>query len=738
MALTTNSQDRVLGKRYRLLHALGTGASAHVFLAEDLMLQRRVAVKVLLPALSQDQAFLRRFRAEARAAGSLNHPNVMRVFDWGEDAQGKDAPYLVLEYLRGGTLRQLLDHGLLLTPAQAVRVGSEAAQGLAYAHARGIVHRDIKPANLLFDEEGRVRVGDFGVARALAESSWTEPAGAVVGTARYASPEQAQGHPIDGRSDVYALALVLYEAVTGSVPFVGDTPVGTLMARIGQPLPPRATLGQLSDLLMSAAHPHIDARPSAGELAQSLTGLAGQLPSPAPLPLEMSRDGTGGPPADRPGDLTLAPVGHPTSDGDLTATALHGPSGSDTQIGAPSNTAVLHPTVAAPSGAAPGGTQVGPATNAMPATETGAGTPRSDAGTAVAARRRRRALPWVLTAIGLAMLLAAGAVYAFKSKLFTPSHRVPDVVGMTSAQAQRALHTDQFTVTVSARRHSTTVPNGHVISQQPGSTSSLKEGSDVKVVVSRGLPVEKVPSLLGFDCAGAQRILRVVNLYGSCPPAAAQYSSSVPSGQVITWTYLATNRPTSAPWHSTITVIVSNGPPLVAVPQVTGMTYANAAAAISRQNLKATESRQSDPRVPAGEVIGSNPTSGQQVQQGSTVTVEVSSGPPQVQVPNGLLGLSLNEAEAILRAVGLRVGTVSGPRSGVVSGSEPTTGGSATQGSAVNLTLNSTGGGGQANTSSGNNASSGNGSSTKSGASGSGSGTSPTTTAPKGNHDNGQ
>ena len=215
MPLITDSIGRVLGKRYRLLSALGTGASAHVFLAEDVSLQRHVAVKVLQPGLATDEAFLKRFRAEARSVASLNHPHVLRVFDWGEE---DGEPYLVLEYLGGGSLRDLLDRDVRLSHSQAAVLGMEVAQGLAYAHARGLVHRDIKPANLLFDEEGRVRVADFGVARALAEAAWTEPAGAMVGTARYISPEAAEGRPVDGRADVYSLALVLYEAGRGPCP----------------------------------------------------------------------------------------------------------------------------------------------------------------------------------------------------------------------------------------------------------------------------------------------------------------------------------------------------------------------------------------------------------------------------------------------------------------------------------------------------------------------------------------
>ncbi|MDP9441449.1 MAG: protein kinase, partial [Actinomycetota bacterium] len=181
---------RVLGGRYRLVAPIGTGASAHVYVADDVTLGRRVAVKILHPALARDDSFLRRFRAEAQAVAALRHPHIMNVYDWGQD---EDGPFLVLEHLEGGSLRDILDAGHRLSPSQALQVGLEAARGLEYAHRRGLVHRDIKPANLLFDEEGRLSIADFGLARALAEAAWTEPAGAVLGTARYASPEQAKG-----------------------------------------------------------------------------------------------------------------------------------------------------------------------------------------------------------------------------------------------------------------------------------------------------------------------------------------------------------------------------------------------------------------------------------------------------------------------------------------------------------------------------------------------------------------
>ena len=277
----TDRVGQVLSERYRLLAPIGTGASASVYLADDVTLRRRVAVKILHDALAGDEAFLRRFRAEAQAAAALNHPHIMSVFDWGHD----DVPFLVTEYLGGGSLRTMLDHGRLLTPAQALMVGLEAARGLDYAHRRGFVHRDIKPANLLFDEEARLRIADFGLARALAEAAWTEPQGAVLGTARYASPEQARGETLDGRSDVYSLALVMIEAVTGTVPFAADTTIGTLMARVDQPVTVPEALGPLRAPLEAAGQPRPADRPDAATFTRLLMDAADDLDRPEPLVL---------------------------------------------------------------------------------------------------------------------------------------------------------------------------------------------------------------------------------------------------------------------------------------------------------------------------------------------------------------------------------------------------------------------------------------------------------------------
>jgi eukaryotic-like serine/threonine-protein kinase len=285
-----DSVGRVLNGRYRLTRPLGVGASAHVYVAEDVSLRRLVAIKVLHPALAGDEGFLRRFRAESRVVASLRHENILTVYDWGED---HGAPYLVMELLTGGSLRSMMDKGSLLSPAQAAEVGIQASAALDYAHRRGLVHRDIKPANLIFDGEGKVRVADFGLARALAEATWTEPAGAVVGTARYAAPEQAKGRQLDGKADVYSLALVLTEATTGTVPFAADTTLGTLMARIEKPLVVPQQAGPLGPVLEAAGTVDPEARVDAAALGRRLAAAAAKLPAPAALPLAGPLSGRG-------------------------------------------------------------------------------------------------------------------------------------------------------------------------------------------------------------------------------------------------------------------------------------------------------------------------------------------------------------------------------------------------------------------------------------------------------------
>src|ERR671936_668982 len=235
MAVSDTLIDTLFDGRYRILRKLGSGGMANVYLAEDQELGRRVAIKILNDRHANDDQFVERFRREAKNAAGLSHPNIVSIYDRGE-AEG--TYYIAMEYLEGRTLKELIvSRGPAPIPV-AIDYARQILSALRFAHRNGIVHRDIKPHNVLVDGEGRVKVTDFGIARAGAASQMTE-AGSIVGTAQYLSPEQAKGTAVDQRSDIYSLGIVLYELLTGSVPFTGDTPVEIAMKHISEtPVPP--------------------------------------------------------------------------------------------------------------------------------------------------------------------------------------------------------------------------------------------------------------------------------------------------------------------------------------------------------------------------------------------------------------------------------------------------------------------------------------------------------------------
>ena len=642
MSTITESIGRVLAGRYRIESALGSGASANVFAAFDTTLQRRVAVKVLHPALAADGAFLRRFRSEAQSAAALTHAHVLAVYDWGEDDQG---PFLVLEFLGGGSLRDMFDRGTRLSLSQAVAVGTQAADGLAYAHGRGFVHRDVKPANLLFDTEQRLRVADFGLARALSEAALTEPAGATVGTARYAAPEQAMGQRIDGRADVYALALVLYEAVTGTVPFAADTTVATLMGRVDARLPEHDALGVLGALLDEAADPHPDRRLDAATLAARLRQLATGLPPPEPLPLAV---GT------HPGVAAPGPPS-PRAPGDLTE----------------------HGMVSAPPPPAPApGRRAGRGGDDPDVLAFAAAVGLTD-GEDPAPRRRRR-WPWIVAVLVLVGGgLGAGAALALaKTKLLTPSHRLPSITGLTTTQAAAAVRRDHFQVVVRSQATSLSAPAGRILAQSPRPRTRLKEGSSVSVVVSSGLPSEAVPDLSGVtgDCPAVSAALTQAHFQASCSDV---HSTTVDKGKVIDW-----NPKTSALYGATVTVTVSAGPPIETIPSLTGQTCQGATTTLQALGLTATCTQEYS-AVPNGEVVSWNPTG--QVTQGTAVAIVVSEGPQPVTIPGNLYSMTVSEAIGALQALNLNPISGGGSLSGHVFLSNPTPNTSVLPGSTVTI-----------------------------------------------------
>jgi serine/threonine-protein kinase len=615
---------RVLGGRYRLLAPIGTGASAHVYSADDVKLRRRVAVKVLHSALADDEAFLRRFRAEAQAVAGLRHPNILHVYDWGED---DGSPFLVLELLGGGSLRSLLDTGYRLTPSQALLVGLDAAKALDYAHRRGLVHRDIKPANLLFDEEGRLCIADFGIARALAEAAWTEPAGAVLGTARYASPEQVEGAAVDGRSDVYALALVLVEAVTGRVPFAADTTIATLMGRVGKAIPVPPEMGPLASAIELAGQAEPADRVDAAGLVQALDRAARSLPRPDPLPLT----GT------RPIDDTTVAV-------DLT---------------------VLPPRrVEAP---ALGEPLPGPVPEAEDSSAE-----RDDA----PPRRKRRWALLIVMAMVVALALGGGAYVLGQAA--TPSHPVVDLVRKVPAAARAALAPEKLKVRVAGHEFNEDIPLGEVVRQHPAAGQKLKEGRSVSVWLSNGPQPRTVPDLSGRTGDEAKDILGNLGLKAVLVP---KYDETAAPGSVMDWDHKTDQLLPG----SEVQVTVSNGPEPRTISDWRGKPFDDTLRqAFSDAGLKIKRVDVFDDTIPPGSVVSTSPAAGQTAKRDSTVTVNVSKGPDLVAVPD-VTGMSVDQATAALQAAGLVQSNVYGPVKKRVFATDPSAGVKVKRGTGVSL-----------------------------------------------------
>ena len=586
---------RVLAGRYRLLGSIGAGASGRVYVADDVRLRRRVAVKVLHGGLAEDSGFLRRFRSEAQHAASLHHPHIVAVYDWGEDG---GLPFMVLELLQGGSLRALVDAGGRLSPAQAAHLGRQVAQALHYAHTRGVVHRDIKSANLLFDEHGIVRVADFGLARALAEASWTEPDGGLMGTARYAAPEQATSGTVDGRADCYSLAVVLIESITGRVPNVGDNAVATIVGRGTQPLAVPEGLGRLGDVLTRAGQPDPGNRfPDAAAFASALSAAARELPPPAPLVLPGLGDAL-----DDPEPTRVAAARAITEALDDTATPI---------VFDQDAVEVMPPMSVSRQVKAPGS---------------------------------HRLVPAVVAAVLVLALVAVGMIEAGASGggATVPA---PNVVGMGEKDAIAAAAAKGLVVKV--QRVDGDDVAGLVVSQRPTAGSFLSDGGTVHLVVSRGPPPVPVPDVTRQAATDAQAALEQ---QGFVVRVERQYDDVIAYNLVI-----STNPPAGAnvSRESEIVLTVSDGPAPVKVPDVSNQTYDQAAAALSALGFKVTRNDVFDDKQDVGKVLGTDPAPGQLAPKNGTVTVNVSKGPELVPVPGDLLNKTVEAASQALQTLGL-------------------------------------------------------------------------------------
>ena len=711
----------IVAGRYRIVAPLGAGASARVYLADDLQLKRQVAVKVLHETLAEDQQFLKRFRAEAQAAAALNHPHVMHVYDSGDTPRddGPPLPFLVMEFVGGGSLRAVLDSGPLLTASQALAVGLDAAKGLEYAHREGFVHRDIKPANLLFGPEGRLRIADFGLARALAEATWTEPQGVLLGTAKYSSPEQAQGLAVDGKSDVYALALLLVEAVTGEVPFARDTIPAMLMARCESDLVVPRSLGRLAPVLESAGRLDPAMRVDAGALVVAFFAAAPEMDKPAQisLPGAIPTDvldefleraarleageavsATGAASASildaeiAPSDITLMAANDPTAVIPLpmiatrSTTTPTGPSAAPADRGprssidiplddsASAETLALVPTAAgAALGAGAGATEL---TEGEPVGDGAAG---EDGAERSGSGRGAKAL--VVFAV-VALILGGGALWWFGIR--TPSHAVPNVVGRPAKQATSTLEDLGFKVSRSFTRVDGTTAQ-QVVAQKPTKGTELDENRTVALTVSLGNPLVPIPAL--DNTLTAEQVTATLGAGGlKVGSTSDAFDEKVPAKLLISATPAT---PVDASGQiekgSSVNLVISKGPQPRTMPSgLGGQQVAAVRSALKSVQLSAHEIGQYSETVPAGVVMSLSVADGVQVPRDSVIDVTVSKGPAPIPIPD-VVGKTGSEATSVLTAAGFVVSGVDGSPANQVLAVDPPVGEPHAKGTAVRI-----------------------------------------------------
>ncbi|MCP1413425.1 serine/threonine-protein kinase [Paenarthrobacter sp. A20] len=649
------TQDHLIGTivdgRYLVRSRLARGGMSTVYLATDQRLERDVALKVLHPHLANDPTFLERLSREAKAAASLSHPHIVGVLDQGEDGH---IAYLVMEYVKGHTLRDILTEQGALPPRLALALIDPVIEGLAAAHGSGLIHRDIKPENVLIADDGRIKVGDFGLARAVSANTST---GALIGTVAYLAPELVLGQPADARSDIYSAGIMLYEMLTGKQPYAGDSPIQVayqhVNATVGRPSDEAPGLAEdLDELVQWCTAADAENRPVDGtallaELRHIRTTLTDEQldhrQSPAPFsPAAMSPTtpmaGTAGNPTE-----ALATTASPTE-------FISHQSNPTTVMAAGS--AALQQSKAVTTGPDADQDLRQPGKREMKRLERQQTKDRARAAaTPVRPLRegnpRRRGVIWTIVIVILAML-AASAGWFFGMGPGSPG-TVPDVKNKTVAEAQQLLRTAGFQ---SEPRDvfDDDILAGLAVGTEPESGAEVRKFQPITVLVSKGAQLFALPGLTGGTLDEAKTALNAAEMaLGNVTEA---FDEKVPAGVVISQDPA---KGTEVRHGTPVALAVSKGPQPIPVPDVRGLSQDAAAKALQDVGLKAVIAPETvnDKTVPKGAIVAQAPANGTLV-KGDSVTLTVSKGPKMVKVPS-FIGKQAKEARQQLEALGFEV-----------------------------------------------------------------------------------
>ena len=661
----------VFNGRYELLRRIARGGMADVYLARDASLDRQVAVKVLFPEFANDPSFVERFRREAKAAANLNHPNIVGIYDWGQE-QG--TYYIVMEYVVGRSMADVLRSTGPLSADRAAEIASDVADALSSAHSAGLVHRDVKLGNIIVSDDGQVKVADFGIATALARRTGDNLThiGSVMGTATYFSPEQAQGKALDGRSDLYSLGVVLYEMIVGKPPFTADTSTAVAVKHVQErPLAPSllgVSIAQsleaiiLKLLAKNPANRYPKADDLRADLKRYMDG-AHRIPArtrPSPP------TGT----TERPVIAARPPAPGPTITGSGRPVAARRPTGSQPPVrppGAP--VAPRGPTApgapAVPSG--PGGPG-GPVAQVPAAPPPGGEPPQQYGPPAYYYEEVHRSDGWKRTVLMLLGLVGLVVALGFLALTFyrslglddeggtpTPTTvseavliEVPDLIGLQLGEADAQLRSLGLESDPSYQIN-TEVPENTVFAQSPPAGQRIEESGTVTLSVSQG-QIPRVPPVRGRNRVDATEILRnagyeVIVIEGPSQAEAGIVVLQEPSSN------------TELALGEAVTITVSTGPGQIFVPDIRGQTLSQAFQTLIGQGFRVGERREASLDVPEGDIVGTDPPSGFPVTPGLEVFVIISEGPPLVAIPD-VQGLLFDTGRLAIERAGLLIGTV--------------------------------------------------------------------------------